>query len=152
MNQDELIERLKEVAEYHGCTFENGEWKLPAYINPKSVPERFGDGYCLKYTNEADPWDLKYHTSFDWSVPVWSKVFKEYPEIAMNYSLQAAMYIDDNNPLQFFINLSDLIREIKKYNGLSGVFKEARSVVKKEQDKYNTDGYNELLKEAKKNQ
>lgn len=119
MNQDELIERLKEVAEYDG-------WHDSTYSSFTPPNER----YCFRspdkksYIKEpimSD--DFSYHTSFDWSVPVWSKavdkvrelVFKNNPIDLHSFSLLCTQSINANDPLQFFINLSDLIREIKKH-------------------------------------
>lgn len=116
MNQDELIERRKEVAEYDGWELHN--------VHPTNNP--LLDFYLYKAANDVLLFeDLKYHTSFDWSVPVWSKIYTKdvYTEnglalnidILVEYNVRSFTAINNNNPLQFFINLSDLIREIKKY-------------------------------------
>lgn len=116
MNKDELIERLKEVAEYVG-------WHDSTYSSFTPPNER----YCFRspdnksYIKEpiiSD--DFSFHTSFDWSIPVWSKVFNEATSVlktdmVMEYNVYSFTAINQNDPFQFFINLSDLIREIKKY-------------------------------------
>lgn len=118
MNQDELIERLKDIMEYEKFPF--NDYKQDHY--PKeyyTFDLEDGNKYLI------DKEFVKYHTSFDWSVPVWSRAAKDYNEIHLKYKTSisirnkhweiAAKSIHYNDPLQFFINLSDLIREIKKY-------------------------------------
>lgn len=113
ISQEELIQRLKEAAEYDG-------WK---YYN--DAPNDYPKGYYMIEDNEG--WansavdlfeEMYYHTSFDWSVPVWSKVYEEAKNLALNsitnYEITAYYAINGSNQFLFFITLSDLIREVNK--------------------------------------
>lgn len=114
MNQDELIERLKEVAEYDGKTVETENGITQVMVSKAGNVEFYQPIVTA----------CAYHTSFDWSISVWSKAIRNVKALAHRNKLveladfyhNCTQSINTNDPLQFFINLSDLIREIKKYN------------------------------------
>lgn len=113
MNQVELIEKLKLVAEYDGYDI-SGMYisEIKTYSPSQNIYEEYEEERPIGFL------DLKYHTSFDWSIPVWNKLCNECNDkldIIFPFYSEQLKNINNNDPLQFFISLTDLISELKKH-------------------------------------
>ena len=59
---ENLNEKLKIVAEYDGLKI----------FHANTTDEHWTNG-----DKKSIIWELRYHTSYDWQIPVWQKVYKE---------------------------------------------------------------------------
>lgn len=59
---ENLNEKLKMVAEYDGLKI----------FHANTTDEHWTNG-----DKKSIIWELRYHTSYDWQIPVWQKVYKE---------------------------------------------------------------------------
>lgn len=116
----ELKEKLKVVAEYDPRKIK-GKIKKGSLYKDGIIWDGFIAGEAGNiHTTE----NLKYPTSFDWSVPVYSKCIKELHETIKPFTEAAGVLvaleqraeraIQNNDKIAFFENLYNLITELQK--------------------------------------
>lgn len=117
----ELQEKLKVVAEYDG-------WVWRSEYRQWSKTTTDGVHTNTRYVSDLQIQDFQYHTSFDWSVPVYSKAIKEADEVNFNHKnnsgsekidserfhIDMVDAIESDDKLAFFENLYNLITELQK--------------------------------------
>lgn len=115
----ELEEKLKVVAEYDD-RLSTDKYLQKRYRDKNvwtgTMDRQLGNVYGLN--------SLRYHTSFDWSVPVYSKCIKELHETIKPFTEAAGVLvaleqraeraIQNNDKIAFFENLYNLITELQK--------------------------------------
>jgi hypothetical protein len=63
------------IAKFMGATVSGSEYKIPKVSIPYQGWERFGDNEpCLKFTDECRDWEMEYHKSWGWIMPVVEKI------------------------------------------------------------------------------
>lgn len=100
----ELLEQLKIVAEFD-------EWTHRPTLKGK------GKGLWYKLSGGRAAWDLsamKYHTSWDWQIPVWAKLNKEHYDILITSDFDKyAFDVRMNRPEKAFEVLVSIIKKLK---------------------------------------
>lgn len=95
----ELQDNLKLVAEY---------LKIPKCD--------CGDPACRNYDFGGFvfflPSEMKYHTSWDWQIPVWAKL-RESPELNWHDQSEYTTAIDNDKPEEGFSIICDILKRIK---------------------------------------
>lgn len=73
---NDITNSNKIIAQFMGATVDKiGRWKIPNVSIPYQGFEEFGDCEpCLKFNNECYDWEMKYHNSWDWLMPVIDKI------------------------------------------------------------------------------
>ena len=102
MTQEEIIQGNKIIAEFMGGEIRRG--KKHEVVMNDSVDGPF---VSERVTN------LKYHTSWEWQVPAWSKAIQQYdlPRKSV-YKVRYSAAIEGNNPQLGFKILVELITEL----------------------------------------
>ncbi len=63
------------IAEFMGATKNDSEWKIPNVSIPYQGFERYGDCEpCLKFTDKCQTYEMEYHKSWNWIMPVVEKI------------------------------------------------------------------------------
>lgn len=121
----ELEEKLKLVAEYDGyfeSTYQSFTPPNTRNCLRKKIDSNWDNDIIIKMPIHES--DFKYHTSFDWSIPVWAKANKEMYKIIEPFSENAGNFvaleqraeiaIREDNKQAFFDNLVELILQIEE--------------------------------------
>lgn len=76
------------IAKFMGATVSGSEYKIPKVSIPYQGWERFGDNDpCLKFTDECRDWEMQYHKSWDWIMPVIEKINSTHNKNTANGSI-----------------------------------------------------------------
>lgn len=75
MEVDERINKNVLIALFMGATKDGREYKIPSIRIPYQGYEKYGDCEpCLKFTDTCNDYEMKYHESWDWIMPVIDKI------------------------------------------------------------------------------
>ncbi|MBK7362652.1 MAG: hypothetical protein IPJ01_10190 [Micavibrio sp.] len=92
MEQEVIQKNNVLIAKFMGATVDKyGEWKIPNVSIPYQGFEQYGDGEpCLKFTDECRDYEMQYHKSWDWIMPVIENINSTHNKNTSNGSIIVA--------------------------------------------------------------